>query len=151
MPYYLVMGTFGPAVDYLTIEKIREAVMGATHTASLVNQYLTQFGYTTADPQWILVPPAGSADAGTCGSTNPGSGGAGSGGVSTSSPAASGGTPTAGTAGTGGSAKGCRCDLGAAGRLGPQGGAGRIRRARGERRAAAAKRAARREAVALGR
>ena len=29
MPCYLVMGVFGPAVDYLTVKNIREAVLGA--------------------------------------------------------------------------------------------------------------------------
>jgi Domain of unknown function (DUF362) len=58
MPGYLVMGTFAPAVDYQTVKKIREQVMGATHDAAVVDSYLTRFGYTGKDPKWILVPPA---------------------------------------------------------------------------------------------
>jgi len=120
-PCYLVMGTFGPAVDYLTIKKIREAVMGATHTASLVNQYMTQFGYTTADPVWVQVDPAAGAPT-NCGATggggnsdsgggtgsggNSGSGGAGSGGSKGSGGAGSGGRSGSGGAGSGGAGSG---------------------------------------------
>ena len=101
MPCYLVMGTFGPAVDYITIKKIREGVMGATHTPSLVSQYMTQFGYTTADPIWVPVPPAGT-DPGTCASTGTG-GASGSGGSSDTGGAGSGGAKGTGGAGSGGS------------------------------------------------
>lgn len=58
MPCYLVMGTFAPAVDYLTVKKVREAVMGCTHDAATVNSFLTSFAYTINDPLWVLVPPA---------------------------------------------------------------------------------------------
>lgn len=79
MPYYLVMGTFAPAVDYLTVKKIREEVLKYSHDSAIVDSYLTTFGYTSQDPQWVLVPPASAtADAGVSGS----GGSSGSGGVS---------------------------------------------------------------------
>jgi len=40
----LVMGTFAPAVDYLTARKIREPLMGATHEN--LNRFLEDFGYS---------------------------------------------------------------------------------------------------------
>jgi uncharacterized membrane protein YgcG len=104
MPCYLVMGTFGPAVDYLTIKKIREEVMGATHNATVTNMYMTQYGYTANDPQWIEVDPAAGppADCGNTGSSSPGVGGAAGGGASGSSGAGSGGRVGAGGSGAGG-------------------------------------------------
>ncbi|MBN1982292.1 MAG: DUF362 domain-containing protein [Chitinivibrionales bacterium] len=61
-PARLVMGTFGPAVDYLTVKKIREPVMNAiNHDQALVQRYLTDFGYTEAQVltlDMITVPPA---------------------------------------------------------------------------------------------
>jgi hypothetical protein len=56
----LVMGTFGPAVDYLTIKKIREPVMGATHNAAVVNAIMPAFGYTATDPTWVEISGTGS-------------------------------------------------------------------------------------------
>jgi len=88
MPCYLIMGTFGPAVDYLTVKKVREEVMKAAHDATTVNNFVTSFGYSTSDPQWVLVPPAmATPDAGAkgaggavggrdAGSADPGTGGA---------------------------------------------------------------------------
>ena len=58
MPCQLVMGVFGPAVDYLTVKKVREEVMGCIHDNTIINSYLTTFGYATADPVWVVVPPA---------------------------------------------------------------------------------------------
>jgi len=58
-PCYLIMGVFGPAVDYLTVKKVREAVMNCTHTETVINSYLTTFGYTTTDAVWVVVPAAG--------------------------------------------------------------------------------------------
>jgi hypothetical protein len=61
--------------------------MKATHDATTVNNFVTSFGYSTSDPQWILVPPATTApDAGAketggsgggrdAGSADPGTGG----------------------------------------------------------------------------
>jgi hypothetical protein len=57
MPCYLVMGTFAPAVDYLTVKKVREQAMGATHDDAVVASYLTRFGYAAKDAKWIVVPP----------------------------------------------------------------------------------------------
>jgi Domain of unknown function (DUF362) len=99
MPCYLVMGTFAPAVDYLTVKKIREAVSNLTHDSAVIDSYVTSFGYKTSDPQWIVVPPGGATpDAGSTGS-----GGAGAGGKSGSADASAGGSSGAGGAGTGGS------------------------------------------------
>jgi hypothetical protein len=48
--YYLVMGTFGPAVDYLTTRKIRIDMMKCTtHPDALLNQFITYFGYSDTD------------------------------------------------------------------------------------------------------
>ena len=109
MPCYLVMGTFAPAVDYLTVKKLREAVMSATHDSTVIDSYMTTFGYTTKDPQWILVPPAAAtADAGAGGAggsagTSGAGGTKGSGGTGgTSSSAGTGGAGGGGTQATGG-------------------------------------------------
>lgn len=57
-PHALIMGTCSPVVDYLTIKKIREGLMGAKHTESIVNRYLTEFGYTPNDvADFIYVEP----------------------------------------------------------------------------------------------
>ena len=112
-PNYLIMGVFGPAVDYLTVKKVREAILGSTHTDATINSYLTTFGYATTDPVWVMVPAAtgatcaGGADGGAGGaggsSDAGGAGGAGaSGGTSGSGGARSGGTSAAGGAGNGG-------------------------------------------------
>jgi hypothetical protein len=60
------MGVFGPAVDYCTVKKVRETVMGCTHTSTIIDSYLTTFGYATTDPVWVDVPPV-------TGIVNPGS------------------------------------------------------------------------------
>lgn len=41
----LVMGTFGPSVDFMTAKKIREDIMNATHPSNL-NDFITAFDYT---------------------------------------------------------------------------------------------------------
>ena len=114
MPCYLVMGVFAPAVDYLTIKKVREEVMGCTHDAATINSYLTTFGYATTDPVWVVVPPAsggtnadggaGPDAAGGSGGSGgaSGSGGARSGGTSGSAGARSGGANGSGGVGSGG-------------------------------------------------
>jgi hypothetical protein len=106
-PNYLIMGVFGPAVDYLTVKKVREAILGSTHTDATINSYLTTFGYATTDPVWVLVPAA--SGAACAGGADGGAGGAGgssdagaSGGTSGSGGARSGGTSAAGGAGNGG-------------------------------------------------
>lgn len=125
MPCYLVMGTFAPAVDYLTVKKIREPVMNATHDGATVNAWLTSFGYSTGDPVWITVPPAGASggDAGAGGAGGGGTSGAGRGGAAgggdAASPTATGGStrPAGGSggAGTGGYADGAGTGHGASG------------------------------------
>jgi hypothetical protein len=119
MPCYFVMGTFAPAVDYLTVKKVREEVSKLTHDSAAVNSYLTSWGYTTSDPQWILVPPAGDTpDAGPSGTGGGnGSGGAGAGGTTGSSSTgtggkASGGAGAGGTTGAGGAGTGGKVDAG---------------------------------------
>jgi hypothetical protein len=94
MPCYLVMGVFAPAVDYLTIKKVREGVSGWTHDEATIDSYMTTFGYATTDPVWVLVPPAD-------GTTNADAG-AGTGGASGSGGAAGGGGAGGGTSGSGG-------------------------------------------------
>ena len=99
MPYYLVMGTFAPVVDYLAVKKIREEVLSYSHDSAIIEQYLTEFGYTSKDPQWVLVPPGSTtADAGL-----PGSGGSGGGGGSGATGGNTGSGGKIGTAGAGGS------------------------------------------------
>ncbi|MFH1760071.1 MAG: FlgD immunoglobulin-like domain containing protein [bacterium] len=45
-PAAILMGTFGPAVDYLTVKKIREPIMSASHNTTNVHKFITEFGYT---------------------------------------------------------------------------------------------------------
>jgi len=110
MPCYLIMGVFGPAVDYLTVKKVREEVMGSTHDATTVNSFLTSFGYTTADPVWVVVPPATAAcgtDGGTISDANVGNGGSsGTGGSGSGGKQETGGSSGGGATGAGGTGKG---------------------------------------------
>jgi hypothetical protein len=110
LPCYLIMGVFGPAVDYLTVKKVREEVMGSTHDATTVNSFLSSFGYTTADPVWVVVPPATDAcgvDGGTTSDANAGSGGSsGSGGSGSGGKQGTGGAGGGGVTGAGGAGKG---------------------------------------------
>jgi plastocyanin len=53
-PGFLVMGTFSPAVDYLTVKKLREGMMSAQHNATYVNRLMTDFGYTQTDMTDVL-------------------------------------------------------------------------------------------------
>jgi hypothetical protein len=43
----IVMGTFAPTVDYMTAVKIREPLLGATHTS--ISRFLTDFGYQESE------------------------------------------------------------------------------------------------------
>jgi hypothetical protein len=116
----LVMGTFAPIVDYLATNKILlnstlmskapiEA-LGITNAAIILPQFLTSFGYTAADPDWMeyeaASPPAVTPGTGGSG----GSGGSTSAGGSTSSSGAGGTTSSSGKGGStsagGSSAKG---------------------------------------------
>jgi hypothetical protein len=50
----LVMGTFSPAIDYLTAKKIREPELKATH--SHIERFITEFGYRVDEmPEMKLV------------------------------------------------------------------------------------------------
>jgi hypothetical protein len=86
--YRLIMGTFGPAVDFLTCKKVRETELSAPSAAN-VNNFLTSFGYTTTDrdqlltltpgPQtgtrgWVEVSPASSTVAGSSAAAGQGHG-----------------------------------------------------------------------------
>jgi hypothetical protein len=52
------MGTCAPVVDYLTVKKIREEDMGASHTSSIIDKYMTEFGYSTSDvTDFVYVDP----------------------------------------------------------------------------------------------
>jgi hypothetical protein len=110
MPCYLTMGVFAPAVDYLTIKKVREEVLGLTHDAATINSYLTTFGYTTTDPVWVVVPPAdGStgADAGAGGAGGSGgAGGNGGAGATGGGTSGAGGTRSGGASGSAGAGGG---------------------------------------------
>jgi hypothetical protein len=61
-PRRLVMGTFSPAVDYITVKKVRQAEMGIKPLPnSLADDFLIQFGYTPQqrDAMTLIdVPPA---------------------------------------------------------------------------------------------
>ena len=100
MPCYLVMGTFAPAIDYQTVKKIREAVSNIKTDDTKIEPYLTSFGYTASDVQWILVPPA---SASTADASPPGSGGSGGGGKLGSGGANAGGSSGSGDANSDGS------------------------------------------------
>jgi hypothetical protein len=119
MPCYLVMGTFAGAVDYLTTKKVREGVLKYSHNSPDVDTFITGFGYSTGDPQWILVPPAGSTpDAGATG----GSGGTGTGGNTGAGGANAGGSKGSGGSGAGGSNSGGSNGSGGGGRGGANAG-----------------------------
>ncbi len=45
-PYRIAMGTFGPAVDFLTVKKIREELNNWSHPENTVNKFLTNNDYT---------------------------------------------------------------------------------------------------------
>jgi hypothetical protein len=57
-PDRLIMGTFAGAVDYCCVKKIREEIMGVTnHEANVIPKFLTEFGYSEEDPEWIEITP----------------------------------------------------------------------------------------------
>jgi hypothetical protein len=61
----LVMGTFGGAVDYLVVNKIRATIMGATHNNAAVQRFMTDFRYTATQfstLDLINVLPAGTSN-----------------------------------------------------------------------------------------
>ena len=45
----IVMGTFAPIVDYLTITRIRGPIEGKSYNANVVKRFYQDFGYTDAD------------------------------------------------------------------------------------------------------
>jgi hypothetical protein len=55
-PNTLIMGTFGPVVDYLTVKQVREPVLGSSHNDGLISRFVTDFGYSESeigDLLWI--------------------------------------------------------------------------------------------------
>jgi hypothetical protein len=57
-PCRIVMGTLAPMVDYLTAEKVRKVVMKTTYNTTVVNSWLSAFGYKPTDPSWIEITPS---------------------------------------------------------------------------------------------
>jgi hypothetical protein len=57
-PDRLIMGTFAGAVDYCCAKKVREELMNVkNHEQENLKKFLTEFGYTEEDPEWIEVTP----------------------------------------------------------------------------------------------
>ncbi|MBN1307625.1 MAG: DUF362 domain-containing protein [Chitinispirillaceae bacterium] len=57
-PDRLVMGTFAGAVDYYCAKEIREKLMAVTnHEQNVITQFLTGFGYSVNDPEYVEVTP----------------------------------------------------------------------------------------------
>ena len=57
-PCAILMGTFAPAVDYITARRIREPLMGCTHPPEL-KRLMTDFGYTGFENlDFVKVEPA---------------------------------------------------------------------------------------------
>jgi hypothetical protein len=62
----LIMGTFGGAVDYLVVKKIRGTIMGATHNNAAIQRFMTDFGFTSTQfstLDLVTVSPAGTSSA----------------------------------------------------------------------------------------
>jgi hypothetical protein len=54
----IIMGAFGPIVDYLIVKKVREQVEKLTHNDTVIAKYLTEFGYAETDAlEWIEFTP----------------------------------------------------------------------------------------------
>lgn len=57
-PDRLIMGTFAGAVDYCCAKKVREELMGVTdQEQDVLPKFLTEFGYSVEDPEWIELNP----------------------------------------------------------------------------------------------
>lgn len=57
IPGRIVMGTFSPLVDVAVARKIREPVMGASHSDSAIENILAAFGYAESDLEWDEFSP----------------------------------------------------------------------------------------------
>jgi hypothetical protein len=54
------MGVCSPVVDYLTIKNIREQPpMSASHNNTVVDRFLSEFGFTAGSLAWVNVAPSG--------------------------------------------------------------------------------------------
>ncbi len=125
MPCFFVMGTFAPAVDYLTVKKVREETLKLTHDAATINSYVTAWGYKTSDPQWILVEPGAAVpDAGAPGTGGTGAGGGGTSGENAGGASGTGGASTSGAGDSGGAGGSSTRATGGAGGRRSSGGAG---------------------------
>jgi hypothetical protein len=107
----IVMGTFAPAVDYLTATKIMTDVMNKPDRNNNLSKFITSFGYAATEVlDWNeyvpgSAPPINPKDGGAGGAGsggNSGTGGAGSGGNSGVGGTGSGGSNGTGGAGIGG-------------------------------------------------
>lgn len=56
-PCRIIMGTFAPTVDYCCVKKVREGVNKWTHNNTVVNRFLSEFGYSESDIEWIEFTP----------------------------------------------------------------------------------------------
>ncbi len=87
----IVMGTFAPTVDYTAginiVQNIIRAGSPVTNLATNIPTFLTSFGYTATDPEWIeYIPGQGVVDAGGgVGASSSGGKSSSSGGVGSSS------------------------------------------------------------------
>jgi hypothetical protein len=59
-PYRIIMGMLAPVVDYFTARKVRADVMKCTFNTSVVNNWLSAFGYPTppSDTNWQEITPS---------------------------------------------------------------------------------------------
>ncbi|MGA2447088.1 MAG: twin-arginine translocation signal domain-containing protein [Polyangiaceae bacterium] len=103
----IVMGTFAPMVDYTAginiVQNVIRAGSPVTNLAQNVPTFLTSFGYTTSDPQYIeYIPGQGVVDAGGGGSASSSGAGSSSSGAGSSSSGAGSSSSGAGSSSTGG-------------------------------------------------
>jgi hypothetical protein len=69
-PCAISMGTLAPVVDYQVALKIRKEVMGVAPNQEVIDSWLTSFGVSTGDLEWVAVPPSATRNSGP---SNPGS------------------------------------------------------------------------------
>lgn len=53
----IVMGTLAPIVDYCCVKNIREPLLDASHNAQVVNRFLSDFGYSESDIEYVEFTP----------------------------------------------------------------------------------------------
>jgi len=113
----LVMGTFAPIVDYCATKNILLnatlmsvspiLALGQTNAATVLPMFLTNFGYTTTDPDWLeyeaASPPAITPGTGGSGGSTGAGGSTGSSGAGGTTSSKGGSTSAGGTKASGGS------------------------------------------------